>query len=144
MKKKLILRRPLQKSAAKPEPKVGYCSPPVHAQFKPGRSGNPKGRPKGAKTVNQLFLEESLKTVKVKTSSGVTQVAKARQLVRSTIDDALRGDVQAKKLSLSHLSAAHAERQVTRSKTSVTQEPPFTAVELEAINQLNLILGKRK
>jgi hypothetical protein len=141
MKKKLILRRPLRKPAAKP--KVGYCSPPVHTQFKPGQSGNLKGRPKGAKTVNQLFMEESLKTVKVKTPSGVTQVAKVRHLVRSTIDDALRGDIQAKKLSLSHLSAAHAERQVNRSKTSVTQEPPFTAAELEAIKHINIILGKK-
>jgi hypothetical protein len=26
---------------------VGYGRPPRHTQFKPGRSGNPAGRPKG-------------------------------------------------------------------------------------------------
>ena len=39
---------------------VGYGKPPRHSRFKPGRSGNPRGRPKGAvdrKTiVEQVFL----------------------------------------------------------------------------------------
>jgi hypothetical protein len=29
--------------------RVGYKRPPQHSKFKPGQSGNPKGRPKGAK-----------------------------------------------------------------------------------------------
>jgi hypothetical protein len=27
---------------------VGYGKPPKHGQFKPGKSGNPRGRPRGA------------------------------------------------------------------------------------------------
>jgi hypothetical protein len=29
--------------------KVGYGRPPLHGQFKPGTSGNKKGRPKGGR-----------------------------------------------------------------------------------------------
>lgn len=29
--------------------KVGYCRPPQHSRFKPGQSGNPKGRPRKQK-----------------------------------------------------------------------------------------------
>jgi hypothetical protein len=38
---------------------VGYGRPPRAHQFKPGQSGNPKGRPKGRKSENQM-LEELL------------------------------------------------------------------------------------
>ena len=41
---------------------VGYRRPPKSTQFKPGRSGNPRGRPKGAKgtraSVKRVLLEE--------------------------------------------------------------------------------------
>jgi len=34
---------------------VGYGKPPKHGQFKPGQSGNPKGRPKGRKNFPVLL-----------------------------------------------------------------------------------------
>ena len=44
-----------------PEERVGYGHPPKATRFKPGRSGNPKGRPKGAQgrktIVEQVLLE---------------------------------------------------------------------------------------
>jgi len=34
---------------------VGYCRPPIAKQFKPGQSGNPRGRKKGVKNVATIF-----------------------------------------------------------------------------------------
>lgn len=33
---------------------VGYGNPPKEHQFKPGKSGNPKGKPKGAKSLKTM------------------------------------------------------------------------------------------
>ena len=36
---------------------VGYCRPPVEHQFKPGQSGNKRGRPKGSKSEATILNE---------------------------------------------------------------------------------------
>src|SRR5580698_8078529 len=41
--------------AIKPPARIGYCSPPVHSQFKQGQSGNPSGRAKGSQNLKTLF-----------------------------------------------------------------------------------------
>ena len=33
---------------------VGYARPPTSSQFQPGQSGNPKGRPKGARNASSM------------------------------------------------------------------------------------------
>src|SRR5205085_10093153 len=33
---------------------LGYGKPPEHSRFKPGQSGNPKGRPKAARSLRSI------------------------------------------------------------------------------------------
>ena len=40
---------------------VGYGKPPKAHRFKPGRSGNPRGRPKGSRNKGRLLQFEPLK-----------------------------------------------------------------------------------
>ncbi len=37
---------------------VGYGKPPRHTRFQPGRSGNPRGRPKDTKNLKTDLIEE--------------------------------------------------------------------------------------
>ena len=34
---------------------VGYGKPPLHTRFQKGKSGNPKGRPRGKKNMSTLL-----------------------------------------------------------------------------------------
>ena len=36
---------------------VGYGRPPAHARFKPGKSGNPRGRPTGRKNLTTVIRD---------------------------------------------------------------------------------------
>lgn len=48
-----------------PKPRRGYKAPPVEHQFQPGQSGNPRGRPKGAKGKRQIAEKVLLETHEV-------------------------------------------------------------------------------
>lgn len=87
---------------------VGYGRPPAHTRFKPGQSGNPRGRAKGARDVKTV-MEEALKrefsqTVTV-VEGGKTRTLTKLELIATThVNKAAKGDPRALRelLALSH------------------------------------------
>lgn len=77
------------------EYKVGYGKPPKHSRFKPGQSGNPKGRRKGAKAFNTIIKEALLKPVVVRTSNGSKKITSAEALVLRALESGTKGDFRA-------------------------------------------------
>lgn len=75
--------------------RVGYGRTPSHSRFKPGQSGNPKGRPPGStspKSVVQRIMGEKLS---VREGEKVRVVSKLEAMMRSLAVKALKGDQRA-------------------------------------------------
>ena len=47
-----------KKEPSKADYEVGYGKPPQHTRFKPGQSGNARGRPRKSKELNKLIQAE--------------------------------------------------------------------------------------
>jgi hypothetical protein len=75
--------------------KVGYGRPPRAKQFKPGKSGNPKGRPKGSlNLVNDLAAELS-EQIAVREGGQTRRISKQRALIKSLLAKGIQGEVRA-------------------------------------------------
>lgn len=74
---------------------VGYGRPPVHTRFKPGVSGNPKGRSKGARGLNTLARELLTEKVPVRTASGEKKMHRIEAVLHKTFELALKGNPRA-------------------------------------------------
>ena len=83
------------RSDGTPTRAVGYKRPPVNRQFKPGQSGNPKGRPKGRKNLKTMFVEVLSRKVKVRDKNGTRTVSKLEAMIEVISNRALAGDPNA-------------------------------------------------
>jgi len=78
------------------EGKVGYRNPPKASQFKPGQSGNPRGRPKGVANLATDLAAELGEEVIISGGGGrPRQITKQRALIKALMAKALEGDVRA-------------------------------------------------
>ena len=74
---------------------VGYGKPPKDTQFKPGQSGNPNGRPKGARNLKTEIREVMQSTVTVTQDGKRKKISTRKAVVLRLTEKALSGNVQA-------------------------------------------------
>jgi Family of unknown function (DUF5681) len=72
---------------------VGYRKPPEATRFKPGKSGNPKGRPKGTFSLATDLSAELGEPITVREGGRPRRISKQRALIKSLMGKALQGDV---------------------------------------------------
>jgi Family of unknown function (DUF5681) len=71
---------------------VGYGRPPVASRFEPGKSGNPKGRPTGAKNLKTLIREAMTASIPIQEGEKTRRVTRLEGVVLRQIQSALRGN----------------------------------------------------
>jgi hypothetical protein len=79
---------------------VGYGRPPENAQFRPGCSGNPKGRPRKRKTVSILIEEALARRVRVEENGRSHRISAEEIIIRRLVNAAAKGDLKAIQLLL--------------------------------------------
>lgn len=107
MAKKSKLPSPAQASANPEGYDVGYGKPPAHTRFQPGKSGNPRGRPRGARNkqpalneerLKSIVLDEAYRMVPTFDSGKKIKISMAEAVMRSISVKAAKGDLRSQKL----------------------------------------------
>ena len=73
---------------------VGYGRPPKNTQFKRGQSGNPRGRPKGAKGVLASLKRELESKITVREGKREVRISKAEAMAKRFAASGLKGDTK--------------------------------------------------
>jgi hypothetical protein len=108
--------------------KVGYGKPPKATRFKKGKSGNPRGRPKGSLNLATDLTAELGENITIREDGRPRKVSKQRALVKSLMAKALQGDVRA----MTSLLALYA-RVIT--EPSPDDNQPIEADELQVLRR---------
>jgi hypothetical protein len=92
---------PDRKRSKSTEYDVGYRRPPKATRFAAGKSGNPKGRPKGSRPVGAVLQDIIQQKVPVTENGRTRRIPALEVIIRRLANDAMRSDPRAIKLLLS-------------------------------------------
>ena len=74
---------------------VGYGKPPRATQFRPGQSGNAKGRPKGSKSFAKLVEEELTERIRITENGKHRKITKKQGIAKQIVNQAVSGSLKA-------------------------------------------------
>jgi hypothetical protein len=77
------------------EYRVGNKRPPLQTRFRPGQSGNPKGRPPKSRNLKNELFDELSERIPVREGGRRRMISKQRGLVKALINRGLSSDVRA-------------------------------------------------
>ena len=92
---------PDRKSSGTSDYVVGYRRPPKATQFAAGKSGNPKGRPKGSRSVGAVLKDILQQKIAVTENGKTRRIPALEVMLRRLVNDAMRGDPNAIRLLFS-------------------------------------------
>ena len=97
---------------------VGYARPPKSGQFEKGRSGNPKGRGKGAKLFVEIVVDALNEKVAINENGSRKMITKREALAKQVANKGATGDLKSIKLLFEILEGLDDRERVTRSESA--------------------------
>jgi hypothetical protein len=85
--------------------KCGYRKPPAEHQFKPGQSGNPKGRPKGSKNESTLLRDLLHRKIEVREGGRTKKLTVLEAIHLRIAEDSLKGNTRSAAFLLNRYGA---------------------------------------
>ena len=116
--------------------RVGYGRPPLDTRFKRGQSGNPKGRPPGAKNLASLLNEALNELVIIKEDGGRKRISKRKAACKQLVNEAAKGNWRALKLLVDIL------QDIEQRTEPQTEQSSFGFADEKVIEQLKARLSK--
>jgi Family of unknown function (DUF5681) len=100
---------------------VGYGKPPQRTRFKPGQSGNPLGRPTGAKNLKTWVNQALESSVTVTVNGRRVETIKGQAIINRLVDRALEDDHKAAQLVLGMRQESETRDGVDPANASLTE-----------------------
>jgi uncharacterized protein DUF5681 len=107
---------------------IGHGKPPATSQFKKGKSGNAKGRPKGTRNLKTDLTQELQEKILVREGDRPVRISKQRAIVKTLVAKTLKGDARITNTFVNLLLRA-----LDLEGAAVATDEPLTADEQEAL-----------
>jgi hypothetical protein len=120
---------PAAAEASTGEEHVGYRCPPVARRFQSGQSGNPRGRPKGARSVSSVIAAALSERVAVTENGQRRQISKLEASVKQLVNRAASGEFRATQLLLA-LAQANESRPAPQDEQRFSEDDAIVMREL--------------
>jgi len=109
--------------------RVGYGRPPMTTRFRPGQSGNPRGRPKGARNLGTIVAAALSERVAITENGRRRRITKFDATIKQLVNRAASGEARATQLLLTLVQANEA-RPAQQDASRVSDADAIVMVEL--------------
>ncbi len=117
---------------------VGYGKAPEHSKFKPGQSGNPRGRPKKRRSFVDELAAEMCKPITVTENGKKKRITKQQAIVKQTMNKAMSGDPKVIALLMSPAFRQALEMKIEQQNQALKRDD-FDDLDLSKLSEEELM-----
>lgn len=98
----------------------------INTRFKPGQSGNPKGRPRGAKNFTTVLEDELKAPIPVTENKKRKRISKREAIAKQLVNKAVSGDLRA-------IQTVMNETRLRESTSAPPEQPPGENIDAASL-----------